>query len=428
MDAKPPSDDPGMVEERLWSPRSSRARAGDVPILKTFRIPKTFLSDARSPLFWEICGCCPTRGPPFLSDARSPPRLRPMHARNSRTMGTRRQGRVQTDLARADLWKHGRAMNRPVESRCLNSLVRTSRELRLTPDLDVFAWICERWVVDGCSGDRKVWFTLRDIATDLYGSDPHSKPGGKESRLIQNAFTRLMTIVVTIEDYDGFEGRYVPGVVTQDHVIDRVTTARGKWTRDPRKLGAMRDRTVKIKLPRWLCDELVAGNVTYLDYKRLRQLDGLAKRLWVYLQAENYSDAGNGASVNAIGLGNPALRSLGLGHYALTPEQEPDKRKRADARYNARRKLKHAAERVMKVDPRYSLKVARLGRGSFQLRVNRLSHERLQQELSAIEKAREYLRAPDAPPTPDETAKLPPPPPGAGGKFEQRFRAQSDSA
>ncbi len=34
----------------------------------------------------------------------------------------------------------------PFNARGTNSAVRASGRLKLTPDLDIFAWLCERWI------------------------------------------------------------------------------------------------------------------------------------------------------------------------------------------------------------------------------------------------------------------------------------------
>jgi hypothetical protein len=49
------------------------------------------------------------------------------------------------------------------------------------------------------------------------------------------------------------------------------------------------------KLAPWLVAEVDAKRVTYLDWRILRALDGLAKRLWVYLEAESLA-LGQGGS------------------------------------------------------------------------------------------------------------------------------------
>ncbi len=101
-------------------------------------------------------------------------------------------------------------------------------------------------------------------------------------------------------------------------------------------LGGLRGSTFAVELASWLAEQVRAGNVTYLDFEVMRQLNGLAQRLWIYLQAERYNARGE----TWIALGPRMFEILGMGYG-----REVD----------ARKALRAAATRVMVADERYEL-------------------------------------------------------------------------
>jgi len=78
--------------------------------------------------------------------------------------------------------------------------------------------------------------------------------------------------------------------------------------------------------------------VTYLDWRTQRRLGGLAKRLWVYLEAEKYKSVGDGRESTYIILGEKAYTALSVNNA-----RERDRRLA----------LKRAGEKIMSVDGRY---------------------------------------------------------------------------
>jgi hypothetical protein len=60
----------------------------------------------------------------------------------------------------------------------------------------------------------------------------------------------------------------------------------------------------------WLTKQLVAGHLTYLDWRVLRKLDGLAKRLWVYLESQSFRRSGIGEGTVRLWLAHPCSRRL----------------------------------------------------------------------------------------------------------------------
>ena len=229
----------------------------------------------------------------------------------------------------------------PFEARGVATLVRCSGRFKLTPDLDVLAWLSERWLATPPL-DLDGWarFTLYDLTSDLYR--PRT-PERTDRRRIRESLMRLMTTLITVEGYDARRQE------RRDEERDRIATTSAPILQlvselervgpDPRKTGALRGSTFSVQLAPWLRDQLAAGGYTYLDFAILRRLDGLAKRLWVYLEAERFKPAGNGRLATSFGLGRPALASIGAGNYTRHRD--------------ARTKLRSAGASIAAADARY---------------------------------------------------------------------------
>jgi len=134
----------------------------------------------------------------------------------------------------------------------------------------------------------------------------------------------------------------------------------------PEQWGALKGATsLKIEIGRWPAQQVVAGNTTWLDLDLLRALGpGLPARVWACLEAWGRWPARSfdGSEETAIGLGEPALESLGVASYG----------KPADAR----RALKRAGARLVAIDPAYeSVRCERRG-GGWALVVRRVSGPR----------------------------------------------------
>jgi len=248
-----------------------------------------------------------------------------------------RQVRAETNLTRAPgLWATGPTqLELPLEVGGINGTVRASGQLSISIDLDVLAWICERWIsTPPLDPEGIARFTLYDLGTDLYGS----KPSGRHRQVLRESLLRLWRVEVQFIDWNTSE--HAPGD-SMDRLLYRIGSD-GKLAEagdDPAKVGALRGSTVSVKLADWLRDSLEAGNFTYLRWETLRQLDGAAKRVWIYLAGEQFKRTGPWRSAVAIGLGDPALATLGVDGY---------KRHR-----DARRALNRAGRQIVKADPRY---------------------------------------------------------------------------
>jgi hypothetical protein len=90
----------------------------------------------------------------------------------------------------------------------------------------------------------------------------------------------------------------------------------------------------------WVAQAVRAGHFTWLNLATLRQLGGIAARLWTYLEAETYKQTAHGLASTWIGLGRPALATLGADRYRRSRD--------------ARRALGRAAARIVEVEARYA--------------------------------------------------------------------------
>ncbi len=248
-----------------------------------------------------------------------------------------RQVRADTELCRAaGLWSVGpMQLELPFNARGTNGAVRASGRLKLTPDLDVFAWLCERWIATPpLDMEGIARFTLYDLGTDLYGRRPNSR----DREAIRASLRRLFGVQVAFTGYDTLDAR--PGsFASLDRLIYTIVSDLDTLAGDPKAIGSIRGSSFRVQLAPWLRERLASGAFTYLDFATLRRLDGLAKRVWVYLAAESYKPTGDGKKATWVGLGRPALASLGADTYT---------RHRA-----ARAALAQAGARIMEMDTRY---------------------------------------------------------------------------
>lgn len=120
----------------------------------------------------------------------------------------------------------------------------------------------------------------------------------------------------------------------------------------PSEWGALKATTsLRAEIGRWSAEQVGAADCTWLDLDLLRTLGtGLAARVWVALEAWARwpQRSFDGREETAIGLGRPALESLGVGGYS----RERD----------ARLALARAATTIERVDSAYErLSVERRG-------------------------------------------------------------------
>ena len=258
---------------------------------------------------------------------------------------------IETNTARSPLFAQSSVqLELPLDGPSLLSAVRASGRLKLSPDLDVLAWLSERLRT---TGDAEGWvrFTLYELGQAVYGD----KPTGKHRQLLRASIRRLVTLVVDLIGYDARAGRPDAKVATLDHLIDRVRSELDELdtAADPRTTGALRGSTFEAQFAPWLREQIGAGNVTYLNWRHLVQLSGLAKRLWVLLESERYRRAAGGHPQTWLALGERLYGTLGM-NYAQ-PRQ-------------ARAALARAGRTILEVDGRYvAIDLEHRGRGAWLL-------------------------------------------------------------
>ncbi len=166
--------------------------------------------------------------------------------------------------------------------------------------------------------------------------------GGEELRLTFASLERLVQLTLSLPGYDAVEDRVV-GSLTGGSMVNLVQAIYVEHRRlsivSRRELGALKNtHNVKVVLAEWLTRQVRAGNTTWLDLQLLRALGpGLAGRLWAFLEGERLNPDQDGLRAGHVGLGPPALTTLGLAGYA----RESD----------ARKKLRKAAARIVATDP-----------------------------------------------------------------------------
>ena len=195
-------------------------------------------------------------------------------------------------------------------------------------DLDTFAWLTERWRETGRDPQGEVRFSLYDLGRDLYGWEP----GGKQRVDIRASLERLRQADFELEGYDASAARMgrLEGPTDQGRIrlVSDLT-----WKR-----GDLQARHA-VYLGPWLTKQLIAGHLTYLDWRILRALDGLAKRLWVYLESQTFKRSGIGEGAVVLYLAPPLWQALGV-----TTKHAP----------HARRLLARAGERITAADKSFA--------------------------------------------------------------------------
>ena len=258
------------------------------------------------------------------------------------------------------------ALTLPVESHALSNVVLARGTIRVTPDYDVLAWLCERWLTEQ-TDDGWMHPTLYEIASALY---PNKKlpPSGKHYRLIREAICTLSLVGIQLFNYDAVSGKRQEKATYNGHLMESNLNEFLHGI-DP----------LQVRLAEWLRNELSNGAAVRLDWQTLRSFDEnkkLAKRLWIYLQAEKWKRFGDGSMEGTwITFGDRLRSALGMGCK--------------NAR-DARIALKKACKAVREVDDRYlagSLELVKVGNG-WRIQATRPSAERWRELRPAYEKTR----------------------------------------
>jgi hypothetical protein len=250
--------------------------------------------------------------------------LRPDASANVEVL-PRRHVSLETNLCRKGIWHVGPLqLALPLDGNDTLGLLRVSGPPLTLFDLDSFAWLTERWRETDRDPAGRIDFTLYDFGRDLYGR----KPGGEERRLMRTSLDRLMEALFDLEGYRAVDAAM--GRLDSPTEAGKIRLLSGlRWS-----VGSGRDRHVAY-LGGFIVEQLRAGYLTYLDWRVLRSLDGLAKRLWVYLESQTFKRSGIGEGAARLWLAPPLLRALGM-----TDKHAPQRR----------RTLMRAAERIAAAD------------------------------------------------------------------------------
>ncbi len=189
---------------------------------------------------------------------------------------------------------------------------------------------------------RTVHTTAYQLADMVFADD-----GGNQLRQLYRSLARLRAATVTVEHIDAdpeiAAARVARGMVGLLGDVWIATAELNLTT--PAQWRALRGTaSLDAEIGRWSARVVVEGRATWLDLDLLRQLgSGLAARLWPALEAWASWPAASmdGREECAIGLGEPARQSLGVGGYQRAVEM--------------RRALNRAGARIVATDPAYEL-------------------------------------------------------------------------
>jgi hypothetical protein len=214
---------------------------------------------------------------------------------------------------------------------------------------------------------RTVETTCYQLAEMVWSADGGDKYLKLRAALVRLAATRACVQVV--ERDPDLAAQFVrEGYVSLVGDIWLATTRLNLLT--PRQWGALKGSTsLKVEIGHWTAQQVAAGSCTWLDLDLLRALgSGLGARVWVALEAwarwpQRTLD---GREETAIGLGQPALQSLGVARY----ERQRD----------ARRALDRAGRSLVAIDPSYELVRCERRGGGWCLVIRRLAGGRSRAE------------------------------------------------
>ena len=247
--------------------------------------------------------------------------------------------RPERTITRSGLWATGPVqLQLPFEATGLSERIQASGRLSLTPDYDVFAWLCERWQT---RPTETGWMrpSLYEIGSALYDRPPSNE----DYRTLRASLDRLADVTVTIDGYDIEHGEFRDRWVSRTHLVELSQPYLDRQAGEDRQ---------GIRLGEWLRLALAEEQLVRLHWQTLRAFDArqaLAKRLWIYMSAERWRKTTATTEGTWVAVGDRLFAALGMGH--------------AEYRHS-RRALKAACLTVRKVDPRYGageLDVVKLG-------------------------------------------------------------------
>ncbi len=209
-----------------------------------------------------------------------------------------------------------------------------------TLDLRTWAALCGLLAAQQPADKRTVRATGYELRERVFGS----VHGGTQWDALRASLARLQLVSVTIHVVERD-----PELSVQTlhegwvHFIGEVWNATTQLDlATPREWGALKGTSsLRIEMGTWPAAQVLDGRTTWLDLDMLRALgSGLPARLWAALEAwGDWQRDLAGSEECVIGLGEPALQSLGVGGY-----QQPRQ---------ARAALARAGRRIAATDPAY---------------------------------------------------------------------------
>jgi len=232
-------------------------------------------------------------------------------------------------------------------ARCLlgEGVVGANQRLSML-DLRVWAALCGLlWQQHGDdldrASEREVLTTGFELRERVFGSSH----GGADWLALRNSLVRLASVRASVRTVQPD-----PELAAQQVVAGYVSLLGDIWLataqldlRTPHQWGALKGTSsLRVEIGRWVAEQVLAGAGAWLDLDVLRSLGaGLSARVWAALEgwARWPARTLDGREECAIGLGKPALESLGVAGY-----QRPQ---------DARRALVRAGRRIVASDPAY---------------------------------------------------------------------------
>ena len=144
----------------------------------------------------------------------------------------------------------------------------------------MFAYLTDRYLWPPLQSDAEpAQFTLYGLGQGIYGREP----AGDDRRALRHSLERLWRAEIVFgyqQDAPATSWRRL--IVQIDSEMDRL--AKEDFLAEGRQLGRLRGSTFAVTLAPWVAQAVRAGHFTWLNLQTLRQLGGIAARLWVYLE------------------------------------------------------------------------------------------------------------------------------------------------
>jgi hypothetical protein len=278
--------------------------------------------------------------------------------------------RAERTLTRTGLWATGPVqLQLPFEASGLSERIHATGHLKLSPDYDVFAWLCERWQTRPTPSG---WMrpTLYEVGSALYGR----APSNADYRHLRDALDRLAWVHVTIDGYSIETGRFDDRQLSRSNLLELE-----RAHRDPDGL-----QRPSIRFAEWLRQAIAQERVVRMPWRTLRSFGRnhqLAKRLWLYLAAERWKRQGTGdVEATWIRCGDQLEAALGMDY---------------DRPRAARAALKRACLTIRRTDARYAagaLDVVQIGRGNWRVAAERPTWEAWRELRPKHEAVREAIQ------------------------------------